>query len=134
VGNPADGAMLTNPFADTAGAFTVAGTGLRFTARADRAPDSNYGADYNVAQTCKADLALTMTDSPDPAHVGQNLTYTIVVTNNGADRALGVTLTDQLPKNAGYGSASSTQGSCALKPSKTAVACTIGAMANRASV
>lgn len=52
VGSPADGATLTNTFADTAGAFLVAGTGLRFLARADRAPDSNYGADYFVAQTC----------------------------------------------------------------------------------
>ncbi len=134
VGSPADGATLTNPFADTAGAFLVAGTGLRFIARADRAPDSNYGADYNVAQTCRADLSITMTDSPDPAHVGQNLNYTIMVRNNGADRAVGVTVTDQLPKNAGYGSASSTQGSCGLKPSKTAVACSIGTMANGASV
>jgi uncharacterized repeat protein (TIGR01451 family) len=134
VGNPADGATLTNPFADTAGAFLVAGTGLRFIARADRAPDSNYGSDYVVAQTCKADLSITKTDSPDPAHVGQNLTYTLVVKNNGADRAIGVAVTDQLSKNAGFGSATSTQGSCTLKPSKNLVACDIGAMANGASV
>jgi uncharacterized repeat protein (TIGR01451 family) len=134
VGNPANGTTLTNTFADTAGAFLVAGTGLRFIARADRAPDSSYGSDYNVAQTCRADVAITMTDSPDPAHVGQNLTYTIVVTNNGPDKAVGVTVTDQLPKNAGYGSTSTTQGSCTLKPSKNAVACTIGTMSSGASV
>src|SRR5438034_1986197 len=110
VGSPADGAALTNTFADTAGAFLVAGTGLRFIARADRAPDSNYGSDYNVAQTCRADVAITKMDSPDPAHVGQNLTYTIVVTNNGPDKAVGVSITDQLPKNAGYGSTTTTQG------------------------
>src|SRR5207245_619745 len=52
VGNPADMAVLTNTFADTAGAFLVASTGLRFIARGDRAPDSNYGANYVVAQTC----------------------------------------------------------------------------------
>src|SRR5439155_7347792 len=130
----ADGAMLTNPFADTAGAFTVAGTGLRFTARAGRAPVAIYGADYNAAQTCKADLAITMTDSPDPAHVGQNLTYTIVVTNNGPDKAVGVSVTDQLPKNAGYGATTTTQGSCTLKPSKTAVVCDVGTMPSGVSV
>jgi uncharacterized repeat protein (TIGR01451 family) len=134
VGNPADGATLTNTFADTAGAFLVAGTGLRFIARADRAPDSNYGSDYNVAQTCRADLAMTKMDAPDPAHVGQNLTYTIVVTNNGPDKAIGVAVTDQLPKNAGYGSSTSTQGSCTIKPSKNAVVCTIGTMSSGASV
>jgi len=52
VGNPADGSTLTNTFADTAGAFLIASTGLRYIARADRAPDSDYGADYVVAQTC----------------------------------------------------------------------------------
>ena len=134
VGSPADGAALTNTFADTAGAFLVAGTGLRFIARADRAPDSNYGSDYNVAQTCRADVAITKMDSPDPAHVGQNLTYTIVVTNNGPDKAVGVSVTDQLPKNAGYGATTTTQGSCTLKPSKTAVVCTVGTMASGASV
>jgi len=30
-----------------------------------------------------ADLSVSKTDSPDPAHVGQKLTYTIVVNNNG---------------------------------------------------
>jgi uncharacterized repeat protein (TIGR01451 family) len=134
VGTPADGATLTNTFTDTAGAFLIAGTGLRFIARADRAPDSNYGSDYNVAQTCRADLAITKMDSPDPAHVGQNLTYTVRVTNNGPDRALGVIVTDQLPKNAGYGSSTSTQGSCTIKPSKNAVVCTIGTMTGGASV
>jgi uncharacterized repeat protein (TIGR01451 family) len=134
VGNPADGSTLTSTFADTAGAYRVVGNGPRYIARADRAPDSNYGSDYNVAQTCRADLAITKTDSPDPAHVGQNLTYTIKVTNNGPDRAIGVAVTDQLPKNAGYGSSTSTQGSCAIKPSKNAVVCTIGTMASGASV
>jgi Bacterial Ig-like domain (group 1) len=52
VGGPANGATLTNPFADTHGSFTVAGTGVYYTAAADRAPDSNYGANYVVGQTC----------------------------------------------------------------------------------
>ena len=134
VGTPADGATLTNTFADTAGAFLFAGNGLRYIARADRAPDSNYGSDYNVAQTCRADLAITKMDAPDPAHVGQNLTYTIVVTNNGPDKAVGVSVTDQLPKNAGYGATTTTQGSCTLKPSKTAVVCDVGTMPSGASV
>ena len=134
VGTPADGAILTKPFADTAGSYTFSGNGLRYIARADRAPDANYGSDYSVAQTCRADLAITKLDSPDPVHVGQNLTYTITVTNNGPDRAQGVSVTDQLPKNAGYGSSSTTQGSCSLKPSKTVVTCSIGTMASGATV
>lgn len=52
VGNPANGATLTNTFADTRGAYLIAGTGLRYIAAADRAPDGSYGANYVVGQTC----------------------------------------------------------------------------------
>ena len=131
VGGPADGATLTNPFADTAGAFLVAGTGLRFIARADRAPDSDYGADYHVGQTCAADLSVDKS-GPSTGHVGQVITYTIAVHNGGGDPASGVTVTDSLPKNAGFGSASSSQGSCAPKPKQLLVVCNLGTVANGA--
>jgi len=131
VGNPADGATLTNPFADTAGAFLVAGTGLRFIARADRAPDSDYGADYHVAQTCAADLSISKS-GPATGHIGQGITYTITVHNGGGDAATGVTVKDSLPKNAGFGSASTSQGSCAPKPKQLLVVCNLGTVANGA--
>src|SRR5439155_20888573 len=65
--------------------------------------------------------------------VGQAITYTVTVHNAGADAARGVTVTDTLPKNAGFGSASSTQGSCAPKPKQLVVVCTLGSMANGAN-
>src|SRR5207245_5844453 len=80
VGGPADGATLTNPFADTAGAFLVSGTGLRFIARADRAPHSDHGADHHARQTCAADRSVD-NSGPSPGHVGQVSTYTIAVHN-----------------------------------------------------
>jgi hypothetical protein len=52
VGNPADGAHLTNTWTDVHGALGVEGNGEYYTAAADRAPDTNYGSDYVVAQTC----------------------------------------------------------------------------------
>ena len=126
VGNPANGATLTNTFADTAGAFLVAGTGLRFIARADRAPDSNYGSDYAVAQTCTADVSVAQTASPDPVHIGQSLTFTIQVINNGPDVAKGVTLSDQFDRNAGFGSVTTDHGTCTAKPDKRLVTCSLG--------
>lgn len=78
--------------------------------------------------TPTADLAVTKDDSKDPARRGQNLDYIIKVTNNGPSTANGVTLTDNLPKNAGFGSATSTQGSCDVKPAKRIVTCNIGTM------
>jgi uncharacterized repeat protein (TIGR01451 family) len=81
-----------------------------------------------------ADVSVTKADNPDPVHVGQNLTYTITVTNNGPASATGVTATDQLPKNAGFGSASTTKGTCALKPQKRVVTCTLGTLARGETV
>jgi uncharacterized repeat protein (TIGR01451 family) len=66
--------------------------------------------------------------------VGQALTYTIKVTNRGPDSATGVTATDTLPKNAGFGSVSTTQGTCAPKPQQQVVACSVGTMASGATV
>ncbi len=126
VGNPANGATLTNTFADTAGAFLVAGTGLRFIARADRAPDSNYGSDYAVAQTCTADVSVSQTAGPNPVHIGQLLTFTIQVTNSGPDVAKGVTLSDQFDRNAGFGSVTTDHGTCTAKPDKRLVTCSLG--------
>jgi uncharacterized repeat protein (TIGR01451 family) len=132
VGNPTDGATLESAFADTSGSYTFAGTGLRYIARGDRAPDSGYGAVYHVAQTCQADLSVSKS-GPATAKVGQTVAYTITVHNGGTDAAQGVTVTDTLPKNAGFGSVSTTQGSCAPKPKQQSVVCTLGTMANGAT-
>lgn len=72
-----------------------------------------------------ADLALTITDAPDPATVGAEVTYTLTVKNNGPLAATGVTLTDTLP--AGVTLVSAT-------PSATCtgtgtVTCTLGSLA-----
>ena len=78
-----------------------------------------------------ADLSVVKTDSPDPATVGATLTYTIVVTNNGPSIATAVTVTDTLPANVAFVSASSTQGSCAQAAG--IVNCALGSLANGAS-
>ena len=76
-----------------------------------------------------ADLEVTKTDAPDPAHVGQNLTYTIGVSNKGPQAAIGVSLNDTLPKNAGFCSVASSQGTCTIKPAKRLVTCSLGNLA-----
>jgi uncharacterized repeat protein (TIGR01451 family) len=65
-------------------------------------------ADFlNVKQI---DLMIDKADSPDPVVAGQQLTYTMVVTNNGPANATGVTVTDPLPANVTYVSSATTQG------------------------
>src|SRR5262249_25605287 len=58
------------------------------------------------APSAVADLAVAIAAAPDPAAVGQEVTYTVTVTNHGADPATGVTLTDTLDSGATFISAS----------------------------
>jgi uncharacterized repeat protein (TIGR01451 family) len=53
---------------------------------------------------------VTKADSADPVQAGGQLTYTIVVTNNGPSSATGVVLTDTLPSALTYVSGTSTLG------------------------
>jgi uncharacterized repeat protein (TIGR01451 family) len=58
-----------------------------------------------------ADLALGMTGNPEPVTVGDNLTYSISVTNNGASSAKTVNISQLLPNSVNFVSASASQGS-----------------------
>jgi uncharacterized repeat protein (TIGR01451 family) len=81
----------------------------------------------------EADLSVVKT-GPATGHVGQQMTYIIAAANNGPATATGVTVTDTLPKNTGFGSATSTQGTCAPRPHSQIVDCNIGTMASGATV
>ena len=59
-----------------------------------------------------ADLVVSQTFAPDPVVVGYTLTNTITITNIGTNVAIDVVLTDLLPTNTAFVSASSTAGSC----------------------
>lgn len=74
-----------------------------------------------------ANLAVSMTDEPDPVFVGNDFTYTINVTNLGPADATGVTLTDMLPASLNVVSAASSQGSCDTNLAGT-VTCNLGSL------
>jgi uncharacterized repeat protein (TIGR01451 family) len=57
-----------------------------------------------------ADLQITGSASPEPVPVGQNLTYTLTVKNNGPSTAATVTVTDTLPASVTFVSASGPHG------------------------
>ncbi len=76
-----------------------------------------------VTGTASANLSLSKTASPNPAIVNTNLTYRIVVVNNGPSPATAVTMTDALPAGVNLISASGTQGTCT---GTTTVVCTFG--------
>ncbi|MGC2062980.1 MAG: SBBP repeat-containing protein, partial [Thermodesulfovibrionales bacterium] len=77
-----------------------------------------------------ADLSLTMADAPDPVAVGQPLTYTITVTNDGPDPALNVMTLFPMPANTNFVSAGTSQGSCT---SGAGVTCELGTLDEDAS-
>lgn len=59
------------------------------------------------------DLSIDKSDQPDPVVPGEQLTYTVLVTNNGPSVATGVTVTDMLPAGVRFTSATSSQGTTA---------------------
>jgi uncharacterized repeat protein (TIGR01451 family) len=71
-----------------------------------------------------ADLSITKTGSPNPAMVGNNLTYTLTVANDGPAIATGVTVIDALP-NVDFLSASP-----GCNPSGGTVTCDLGTVSS----
>ncbi len=57
-----------------------------------------------------ADSAISMTASPNPVGVSNNLTFVIAVTNYGPSASTGVTVTNPLPSGAQFVSATNSQG------------------------
>lgn len=70
-----------------------------------------------------ADLGVTKSASKDPG-VGEEMTYTINVVNNGPADASGVTMRDSLPPSLSFVSATPSQGTCA--ESGNVVECQLG--------
>jgi uncharacterized repeat protein (TIGR01451 family) len=78
------------------------------------------------------DLAVTKIDTPDPAKLNGQITYTMVVTNNGPDAATQVTVADSLPAGTSFVSVRTTQGTCAN--SGGLIQCSLGTIAKGGSV
>jgi uncharacterized repeat protein (TIGR01451 family) len=74
-------------------------------------PDTNNNSATAVtAVVARADIAVTKSDSPDPAIAGTNLTYSITLVNNGPSDAQDVSLSDTLPANVRFQSLSAPAG------------------------
>jgi uncharacterized repeat protein (TIGR01451 family) len=91
-----------------------------YTARVTMTPDST-----------SADLALSMSASPNPVVAGNPLTYTLTVLNNGPTNANVVMLTNFLPASVTFGLAISSQGTCTNIGNN--VICALGSFASNAT-
>jgi len=77
-----------------------------------------------------ADLAIVSASSPNPVQAGEQLTYTLTVTNNGPSEALDTVVVDSITYLSGALNALPSQGSCSgTEP----VTCNLGTLANGAT-
>jgi uncharacterized repeat protein (TIGR01451 family) len=68
--------------------------------------------DGDVSDSAKPDLLVNIIESQDPLILGNNLTYTITITNPCCANITGAVLTDTLPSEVTFVSAAPSQGSC----------------------
>jgi uncharacterized repeat protein (TIGR01451 family) len=85
---------------------------------------------FNLAQAV-ADVGLSMTAVPAAVLPGGNVTYALLVTNQGPAAVGQATVTDVLPAGAGFVSANSSQGTCS--EAGGVVTCSLGALSAGAS-
>ena len=110
---------------------TLSNTDTAFGTNADTNPNNNSATAVTTV-TASADLSVVKT-GPATANAGTNITYTIVVTNNGPSNAANVSLTDAVPANTTFVSESQSTGpvfSCVNPPSggTGTVTCTIASL------
>ncbi|MBS3777786.1 MAG: tandem-95 repeat protein [Candidatus Thermoplasmatota archaeon] len=74
----------------------------------DQAPKTDRSDDYWDASLLRADVTVQKTASPDPVTAGSTMTYTLTVKNNGPDIAEGINVTDSLPSELTFISATPT--------------------------
>ncbi len=98
-------------------------------------PDKNT-ADNSASVTTpvnpgSADLGITKTSTPSTAlTVGQNVTYTMQITNAGPSLAPNTIMTDTLPAEVTFVSVSTSRGSCS---GSTTVVCNLGSLSSGGS-
>jgi uncharacterized repeat protein (TIGR01451 family) len=90
----------------------------------DPNPSDNTASEDTTVVAPGADLSIVKTADPDPAATSSQLTYTLSVSNFGPDDATGVTVTDTLPPEVTFVSAST-----GCLHSSGVVTCALGGLA-----
>ena len=102
--------------------------GLAVTGAAADGEVEDYAVTVRASGT---DLQIVKSASPSPVVLGQHLTYTLLVTNQGSNSATGVTVVDTLPSGSSYVSSTASQGSC--NHAAGVVTCNLGTISSGGS-
>ncbi len=78
----------------------------------DPHPFNNIRVARTFVHPIRADLGVTIAVAPRPAHVGQDVTFTLTVRNHGPASATNVAVRDWRPARTTFVSSSTSQGSC----------------------
>lgn len=117
-----------NAFATAHGDKAHARSDFLGTFRAEIVPAPGF-EDLGLMYESAKGLAVTKRDRPDPVRLGNDVTYTMDVTNYGPEPVTGVTLADTLPVGVEFVSASSTHGRCPSRAAPEGVlTCDLGTM------
>jgi len=132
LGTVASGAVDTVTIVVTpTAAGTISNTATVSTTTANPGTHTSATVQTTINPTsAAANLSISKTASPSPDVVGQDLTYTIVVSDApGAADAAGVTVTDALPAGATFVSALDTTSGVSLSPTSGTLSDNIGTVA-----
>src|SRR5579884_2448275 len=109
--------------------FTTPGTyywQASYSGDANNKPATSVCTDEKLVVAPLIDLAVTKAGSPNPDRLPGDITWTMVVTNNGPDTATGVKVSDPMPSGNTFVSASTTQGACT---GGAILSCSLGTLA-----
>ena len=109
IGSLANGAQATlDIVAQVTGPAAITNTATVTSTTLD--PDATNNSDTATVDVPGADLTLAKTVDDATPNEGQNVTYTVTLTNNGPDAATGVDVTDVLPAGLAFVSATPAAG------------------------
>lgn len=126
---------VVRPTLAVSGSFpaTVTAQSVASTTTTETDATNNSGSTTTQVTIASHDLLVNQTDSPDPVAVGDTITYTITLTNNGPSYATSVEAQDTLPlTRLTFVSATPSAGSC-NPPSGSSLTCNVGDLAVGAS-
>ncbi|MEZ4417320.1 MAG: SdrD B-like domain-containing protein [Gemmatimonadota bacterium] len=89
-------------------------------ATADPVTGNNSGSVTSTVDP-RADVTISKTATPDPSPSGQEVVFVVTALNNGPSQAANVTVTDDLPLDMVFVSASPSAGSCSVTPTANSV-------------